>query len=329
MGPISVVHRLIVKPGRLAEVRRLMTIDYPASVAAHGVKLTCALGSPVEPPGQPTDLLVVLEYENVDAFWAERGANLSAGPAIALFWEQIDELVEWRERRLLTAEPVPWSPPSNHRSVSRLPRGLHRTMLMLAPLDTTAPAAWLNAIEMFSQGSADVMLSSAGFHVLQGSASLPAHLTWDIVSTRSPDMTRLVGGLPGPAVVAHAINLVETVSLSVTAPHLSGFKRVILLKVTPGQEQRLETSLLAILGSTDRIRNWSHSRVDPASDPAGWTHAFEMEFETLADLRGDYRQSPYHWDIGDSPFHPQAPQKAGTGYLTVIYPINRSVLGRL
>ena len=309
-----------------------MTIDYPASVAAYGVKLTCALGSPVEPPGQSTDLLVVLEYENVDMFWAERGANLSAGPAITLFWEQIDQLVEWRERRLLTAEPVPWPPPSNHRSMPRLPRGLCRTMTMLKPvppLDTTAQITWLNAIAKFSESSADVMLSSAGFHVLQGSASLPAHLTWDIVTIGTPDISRLVGCLPGSAVVAHAINLVETVSMSVTAPHLSGFKRVILLKVTPGEEQRLETSLLAILGSTDRIRNWSHSRVDPASDPAGWTHAFEMEFETLADLRGDYRQSPYHWDVGDSPFHPQAPQKAGTGYLTVIYPISRSVLGGL
>ena len=332
IGPISVVHQLLVKPGRLAEARQLMTKDYPESLAAYGVQLKWALSSPVEPAERSTDLLVVMEYQDVDMFWIERAAGMRTAPAAAVFWEKIDQLVERRERRLLTAEPVSWPPPTPRTSAPRLPPGLHHTMLILkplAPLDAAAQAAWLSSIAAFATSNDDVSVSSAGFHIIQGSSSLPDHLSWDIVTTRAPDVARLAGCLPAPAAIVHALRLGETVSMSATKPLTSGFKRVVLTKALPGQDGRVDALMEVVGRSTDIIRNWSLIRIDPASDPAGWTHAFEMEFETLAQLAGPYRSSPYHWAIADAPFHPEAPHKAGTGFLNCIYPIGRSYLCQL
>jgi hypothetical protein len=309
-----------------------MTKDYPQSVAAHGVRLTSVLASPVEPPGQSTDLLVVMEYESVDMFWAERGAGLRAGPALADLWDRVDQVAERRERRLLTAQPVSWPPPTPGSSTPRLPQSLHRSMLILrpaAPLDAAGKSAWLAAIDGFSAASAEVSLSSAGFHIIQGSSSLPDHLTWDIVTAEPPNTARLLGCLPSEAILVHALRIGQTVSMSATAPLGAGFKRVVLIKAFAGQEQRVDAAQEVVGRSTDIIRNWCVTRLDPEADATGWTHAFEMEFEALSDLAGAYRTSPYHWAMADALFHPETPDKAGTGFLSLIYPITRSYLCEL
>jgi hypothetical protein len=329
IGPISVVHQLVVKPGCLAAAHRLMTQDYPDSLAPYGVRLKSVLCSPVEPPGQPTDLLVILEYENAAMFWVERSGTMRNAADAATLWEKIDQLVVRRERKLLTPEPVSWPPPTPETSSPRLSPNLHQTTLILkpaAPLNASEQAAWLSAIDAFTTGNPEVSASGAGFHIIAGSSSLPEHLSWDIVTSAPADIARLLKVLPGAAEVVLALRLQGAASMAASKPLTSGFKRVVLTRALPGQEARVDALFEVVGRSTDIIKNWRVSRIDPASDPAGWTHAFEMEFESLAEMAGPYRSSPYHWAITDSPFHPETPNRAGAGFLNCIYPIQRSYL---
>jgi len=55
------------------------------------------------------------------------------------------------------------------------------------------------------------------------------------------------------------------------------------------------------------IRSWALSRVDGASGPTRWTHAWEQEYVDIAGLTGEYLLNPYHWAHVDRWFDGEVP----------------------
>jgi hypothetical protein len=128
--------------------------------------------------------------------------------------------------------------------------------------------------------------------------------TWDIVSPTFPEP-----GIDG----VHVVDAVAIAPLSGAHVVLAGprVKRTFLFRVQPGTalhvQEQFEAELAAMPRYIDAIQSWALGRVDQATYPSIWTHAWEQEFASADDLNGEYAMNAYHWAGVDRWFDTEIP----------------------
>jgi hypothetical protein len=128
--------------------------------------------------------------------------------------------------------------------------------------------------------------------------------TWDVVAPTFPEP-----GIDGVEVVdAVAIAPLGGAHATLTGPRV---KRTFLFRVQPGTpvdvQEQFEAELAAMPRYIDAIHSWALGRVDQATRPSIWTHVWEQEFASAADLNGEYATNPYHWAGVDRWFDAEIP----------------------
>ncbi|HSV83628.1 MAG TPA: Dabb family protein [Ramlibacter sp.] len=102
-------------------------------------------------------------------------------------------------------------------------------------------------------------------------------------------------------------------SADMKAPRLEGgVYRALFLSFDgdqPGLVERFETEMRAMPRYVAAIANCRLSRVVHANGARRWTHVWEQEFTSLADLAGPYMTHPYHWGWVDRWFDGECPQQ--------------------
>jgi hypothetical protein len=78
---------------------------------------------------------------------------------------------------------------------------------------------------------------------------------------------------------------------------------------TPAQTAQWLAEIRAMPDHIPEIRNAATGIVVRARGARPWTHVWEQEFAALADLRGPYMASPYHWGHVDRWFDPEMPDR--------------------
>ena len=95
---IHLVDELTVAPGRRAELLARLTSDYLPLVAQSGVQCSRAVCHPPEDvPGEPTDLVLWWDLDDVAAVWKRRTQALDG--LEAQFWADVAPLLLDRRRR--------------------------------------------------------------------------------------------------------------------------------------------------------------------------------------------------------------------------------------
>jgi hypothetical protein len=130
--------------------------------------------------------------------------------------------------------------------------------------------------------------------------------TWDVSTDDDP-----VDQLDGTVLrCVDAVALAPLAQAVVTTP-APLVKRTLLLRVRAGTEpevcRRFEADLAGMPRHIQSIRSWALSHVDATRSTPRWTHAWEQEYASVAGLRGDYMESPYHWCCIDRWFDPEMP----------------------
>lgn len=96
------------------------------------------------------------------------------------------------------------------------------------------------------------------------------------------------------------------------ARSVPGIWRGLVFAIRPAAPRRevtaLEAALLAMPAHIPEIRAWRLSHAIEATGARAWSHMWEQEFDTVADLRGDYLTHPLHWGHVDGWFDPECPQ---------------------
>jgi hypothetical protein len=128
--------------------------------------------------------------------------------------------------------------------------------------------------------------------------------TWDVLAPTFPEP-----GIDGVEVVdAVAITPLAGAHVSLDGPRV---KRTFLFRVQPGTpvdvQEQFEAELAAMPRYIDAIHSWALGRVDQATRPSIWTHVWEQEFASAADLNGEYAMNPYHWAGVDRWFDAEIP----------------------
>lgn len=87
--------------------------------------------------------------------------------------------------------------------------------------------------------------------------------------------------------------------------------RTLLMRADPSAPEatraQFERETLGMPGHLPGMTAWRLARVDRAIGASGWTHVWEQEFATLADLTGAYMMHPIHWGSIDRWFDPESP----------------------
>ena len=140
--------------------------------------------------------------------------------------------------------------------------------------------------------------------------------------------------------VAHLASHIETVRYTqgpvrMQEPEITGIQRTLLLHVRDGSDTvevaAFERQLADMGRYVAAIRNSSLSRVDEVWGATGprWTHVWEQEFRTLADLTGPYMNHGHHFGLVDTWFDPQSPnQIVDTTLVHAMCSLERSILAR-
>ncbi len=136
------------------------------------------------------------------------------------------------------------------------------------------------------------------------------HFTVDLIWRRPGppsglELTRVSG------VAAADVTSYDTVDSGLREPDLAnGIWRTLLLTIREGAPQAevaaFEQELLGMPACMRGIRNWRLGRV--TSPESRWTHVWQQEFGSLADLMGEYLEHPYHWGWVDRRFDPEFPE---------------------
>jgi hypothetical protein len=97
---ISILDRLIVRPGRLEQLLAGLRENYLPNARGRGMTLA---GVHVLPPeaidGVAQEVMIVWTVPDFQAFFAMRG-QACFDPSVAAFWEWCEPLLERRERRI-------------------------------------------------------------------------------------------------------------------------------------------------------------------------------------------------------------------------------------
>jgi hypothetical protein len=97
---ISILDRLIVRPGRLEQLLAGLRENYLPNARGRGMTLA---GVHVLPPeaidGVAQEVTIVWTVPDFQAFFAMRG-QACFDPSVAAFWEWCEPLLERRERRI-------------------------------------------------------------------------------------------------------------------------------------------------------------------------------------------------------------------------------------
>ena len=125
---------------------------------------------------------------------------------------------------------------------------------------------------------------------------------------------RLAAVLDGPS-VAHVDSAFHAAgSAEAKAPRLEGgVYRALFLSIDSGTEpgvvERFEAEMRAMPRYIAPIANCRLGRVMHAGGARRWTHVWEQEYASLADLTGPYMTHPYHWAWVDRWFDAECPQR--------------------
>jgi hypothetical protein len=282
-------------PGGQARFLERLQSDYVSAARARGLELVeVALAPPTEAPDRETGVVLTWHLPDVDAFWTARRAALT-DPAVAAFWAATADLVATRTRRYATAA-VTATPVDDSGAAPRPSDGVHHLVLLSLPPDHEWSVA----------EPPTVRRSRFGRHLPGSVGSVDA--SWELVADHELTVTDL--GVPD-GLVDDVVVLGAVLGAGIRAPGLTGgIKRTLLLRVDDGAAEAVvrafERDLLAMPRHISAIRNWRLSHV--AGSGAGWTHAWEQEYETLAGLRDDYMRSAFHWGVVDGWFDPEDPR---------------------
>jgi len=188
--------------------------------------------------------------------------------------------------------------------VFRLTRLVHFTP-EATPTDRAATAAAL-------RGIAEHLLVAPTLPGVFNGGDLLAHFRFDDEAqfrATEPAITAVLGR-PHVAHVDSAFYAAGAGDLK--AAHLEGgVYRALFLSFDadePGLVERFEAEMRAMPRYITAIANCRLSRVVHASGAHRWTHVWEQEFTSLADLAGPYMTHPYHWGWVDRWFDAECPQ---------------------
>ena len=119
----------------------------------------------------------------------------------------------------------------------------------------------------------------------------------------------------GRACVAHVDSAFHAAGgADVRAPRLEGgvYRALFLCidrAVEPEVIERFEAEMRAMPRYIAAIANCRLGRVLHAGGARRWTHVWEQEYASLADLAGPYMTHPYHWARVDRWFDAECPQR--------------------
>ena len=98
--PISILDRLVVRSGHLAQLLAGLREQYLPNARGRGMTL---VGVHILPPeeidGVPREVTVVWTVPDFQAFFAMRG-QAALDPSVTAFWEWCAPMIERRERRI-------------------------------------------------------------------------------------------------------------------------------------------------------------------------------------------------------------------------------------
>lgn len=98
--PISILDRLVVRPGRLDQLLAGLREKYLPNARGRGMRLTGVhILPPEEIDGVPREVTIVWTVPDYQAFFAMRG-QACFDPSVTAFWEWCEPLLERRERRI-------------------------------------------------------------------------------------------------------------------------------------------------------------------------------------------------------------------------------------
>jgi len=332
--PVSLVDRLVVKPGHQQTAYALMIQHYAPHVAPRGLRLVGAwLSPPFEQPGVTSELTVIWEYASLAGLWGARMAE-EDDPVARRIWSDIAAVTESRTRHLARSTPMPLPPPDERGRLPVPADGLSRTILFVHPRDpvpASQQADWIAAAVSVPSARPDIVASRAGFH---GEYSfLPGDLTWDIASRTPIEAAGLLALLPGAAELVDVVEVGLVLAAGLRDPRERGTKRTVLVRARADADAPAREAFERALADTPlyitAIDNWRLSRVTTSTGAVGWTHCFEQEVADSGVFVGDYLNHPYHWAVVERLFHPDAPERIGDAFLHTLYPIDRSVLSEI
>ena len=97
---ISILDRLIVRPGRLEQLLAGLRESYLPNARGRGMTLAGVhILPPEEIDGVPQEVTIVWTVPDFEAFFAMRG-QACFDPSVMAFWEWCEPLLERRERRI-------------------------------------------------------------------------------------------------------------------------------------------------------------------------------------------------------------------------------------
>jgi len=97
---ISILDRLVVRPGRLDELLAGLRERYVPNARGRGMTLAGVhILPPEEVEGVPREVTIVWTVPDFQAFFAMRG-QACFDPSVTAFWDWCEPLIERRERRI-------------------------------------------------------------------------------------------------------------------------------------------------------------------------------------------------------------------------------------
>ena len=341
---ITVLDRIDVAPADLPALRAMLRERYVPGAQERGLVLQ---GEWVSPPlalaDQYNTLWLRWSLPDAGAFWAMRFR--SGDPAVAAFWQEIDSLVESRERRFLVSAGAELPGPEDVSPFLVSPAQWRETAQLYLP--ASVPAA---DIASFGAALAEACAALPGLDTFRlGQNMVPAygagHFTLDLVyaDRATAEATRQCGHwrervLPLISAQCSAVSALglDTVDAGARVPALAnGIKRTALFRLLPevsaGAQARFERDTLEMAAQIPAILNWRLSRAITldwdASGVAPWSYVWEQEYATLEGLTVDYMVHPHHWAHVDRSFDPESGvQIIDTALCHAFYPLEAGVI---
>ena len=341
---ITVLDRIDVAPADLPALRALLRERYVPGAQERGLLLQDEwVSPPLALADQHNTLWLRWSLPDAGAFWVMRFR--SGDPAVAAFWQEIDSLVDERERRFLVSADAELPGPEDVSPFLVSPAQWRETAQLYLP--ASVPAA---DIASFGAALAEACAALPGLDTFRlGQNMVPAygagHFTLDLVY---PDRAAAETARRGshwrervlPLISEHcsavsALGL-DTVDTGARSPALAnGIKRTALFRLLPGvsdgAQARFERDTLEMAAQIPAILNWRLSRAITldwdSSGVAPWSYVWEQEYATLEGLTVDYMVHPHHWAHVDRSFDPESGvQIIDTALCHAFCPLEASVI---